>query len=310
MQTPLIMALNHGNTEIAETLIEGGADVNFGQHSENYKAAGNQGIDPGSALGQAAYRGYDKIVDLCIAKGADVNRPIYNDQGTPLVAACKQGNLYIAQRLLEAKALITGPELIKALEGRHHKITNMLLKHEHVARMINHENYSQQTPLIVACNKGNQQLVQALIEKGANVFQIDAKAVNKIDTLEIRTMLLESQLAQIHEPLQKSSDLAANVIKAAAEVGGLDNKIKEAETKLRETQANLGKELRQNYVDRVSSIFTGKEVDVLDRENIRNQQKEIGKVLRRHKLTNITDQAITAVTNTFSSKKQTKERGK
>jgi ankyrin repeat protein len=89
--TPLLLAVNKGDTEEVRHLIEAGADVN---------AANNAGVTP---LMNAGGMGNKEAVELLIQKGADVNHRTSGNY-TPLMQAALVGQLEIVKILLDAGA--------------------------------------------------------------------------------------------------------------------------------------------------------------------------------------------------------------
>ncbi|MCK5127266.1 MAG: ankyrin repeat domain-containing protein [candidate division Zixibacteria bacterium] len=118
--TPLTRAAHTGNIEIAKMLIEKGADVNFRDEDDKTPIMatiklGNIDLvrlllDNGatvnhkdnnfgrSELHQAAIKGYGEIVNLLIAKGADIGA-VDNDDQRPLYYANRYGHNSIAKTL-------------------------------------------------------------------------------------------------------------------------------------------------------------------------------------------------------------------
>ena len=89
--TPLIIAVNKGETAEVRRLIEAGADVN---------AANNAGVTP---LMNAGGMGNKEAVELLIQKGANVNHRTSGNY-TPLMQAALVGQLEIVKILLDAGA--------------------------------------------------------------------------------------------------------------------------------------------------------------------------------------------------------------
>lgn len=89
--TPLILAVNKGDTAEVRRLIESGADVN---------AANNAGVTP---LMNAGGTGNKEAVELLIQKGADVNHRTSGNY-TALMQAALVGQLEIIKVLLDAGA--------------------------------------------------------------------------------------------------------------------------------------------------------------------------------------------------------------
>ena len=86
--------------------------------------------------------GFKKIVDYLLKIGSDPNQ-IYNDNGlTALSLACKLGYVDIAQQLIKYKANVNGAELVDV----DYKIT----------------------PILMAIESNNLQLVELLLKNGAD----------------------------------------------------------------------------------------------------------------------------------------------
>ncbi|KAJ7206286.1 ankyrin repeat-containing domain protein [Mycena pura] len=86
-QTPLQIAVLHGDMGMTRLLIENGADINV------------QGGLYGSAIGAAARKGHTEIINLLFENGADVNAQA-GHFGTPLQAASNRGHTEIVRLLL------------------------------------------------------------------------------------------------------------------------------------------------------------------------------------------------------------------
>ncbi|MDA8016867.1 MAG: ankyrin repeat domain-containing protein [Thermoanaerobaculia bacterium] len=87
--TPLALAAEMGQTEVVRILLENEVDPNWGGS-----------VTP---LEAAVLEGNPEIVDLLLAAGADVNRPV--EEGfTPLMSAVTMGNARISRQLLDAGA--------------------------------------------------------------------------------------------------------------------------------------------------------------------------------------------------------------
>lgn len=72
------MALTNGNVQIAEQMLKKGADINVLESNED-----------GTALQRAAAEGHNKIVQLLLEAGAEVNVPGWCN---PLQAAAGSGH--------------------------------------------------------------------------------------------------------------------------------------------------------------------------------------------------------------------------
>ena len=157
--TALMEAAGRNNVALAKILIDNGADINirdtFG--------------DP--AINWAAYYGHIEYVDLLLESGASWN--VESKHGTALEVAMKQWNDHLVDYFLEKGAgeVIEHQELINAFRES---------ENEQLLPMLNEENIDAKdelgTPLIVlAASKGNANIVDALIEKDA-----DLNAMNRV----------------------------------------------------------------------------------------------------------------------------------
>jgi ankyrin repeat protein len=193
--SPLSYAVSEDDTEIAELLIERGADVNF-KHP----------LGGGTPLTDAAMRGNAALVAVLLEKGADVNvKDMLNY--TPLIWASSLGHDDVVKLLLDhgAPPDATDEHGVTALQIASNAATvRLLLDHgaqvdaesdqgvtalEDAARgadteavrlllerkaEVNHADKSGQTPLMFA-SAGPAQNTQLLLAHGARVFTKDNK---------------------------------------------------------------------------------------------------------------------------------------
>ncbi|KAK5805953.1 hypothetical protein VI817_000211 [Penicillium citrinum] len=119
----------------------------------------------------ASQNGYEKVVQLLLEEGAEVNAQ-GGDYGNALQAACLEGREKIVQVLLEKGANVNaqgglhGNALQAASLGGHDKIVQVLLEK---GAEINAQGGYYGTALQAASERGHDKIVQVLLEKGANV---------------------------------------------------------------------------------------------------------------------------------------------
>ena len=190
--TPLIIACQTMNVDIAEYLIDKGADVNAKgalgitplialrirkdepydliQHLIKMGADVNAAMSPGvgdwtvlhTALGNA------KIVKLLIDNGADIN--VNNISGTPLQMAISYKNVEMAELLIESGAKLQefsfgNTELhLAAIRGCAEQVP-LLVKY---GTDVDVQNEIGRTPLYYASMHGHRKTVEALIAAGAD----------------------------------------------------------------------------------------------------------------------------------------------
>ena len=128
----------------------------------------------GNPLQVASLGGHDKIVQMLINAGADVNAQVYVDQyyDNALQAASGGGHKKVVQILLDAGADVNaqGGECGNALQaasgGGHEKVVQMLMD---AGADVNTQGGEYGNALQAASEEGNEKAVQMLINAGADV---------------------------------------------------------------------------------------------------------------------------------------------
>ncbi len=149
--TPLMLASYYGYTEIVESLIDIGADIN------NYWFDDNN-----NALGFASARGHTAIVRRLISNGADVNIGCHALYGASLNGHTEIVKLLIAARVnVNSKCIYT--DALKDFESEEGNYDNV--------RIIRSREYlaKASTPLIAASQNGHTEIVKLLIAARVNV---------------------------------------------------------------------------------------------------------------------------------------------
>ena len=161
----LITASMNGNSNVVKLLLEHGAKKHLGW-----------------ALTEAILKEHDEIIQLLSERGAQVDNDDRLDyfmlDEPPLVTASISGNTNIVKLLLEhgAKKHL-GWALTEAIKHKHIEVTKVLLEHGVSVDEISDDDRTPlievkenlQTALILACQKGNTDVIQLLLNNGAQV---------------------------------------------------------------------------------------------------------------------------------------------
>ncbi|XP_029348924.1 kinase D-interacting substrate of 220 kDa B isoform X2 [Echeneis naucrates] len=169
-QTPLMVAAEQGNLEIAQELIRRGANVNLDD------------VDCWTALISAAKEGHIEVVRELLENNANLE---HRDMGgwTALMWAAYKGCTDVAKLLLEkgANPNITGQysvyPIIWAAGRGHGEIVHLLLQH---GAKVNCSDKYGTTSLIWAARKGHYESVMHLLANGADVDQEGANSMTAL----------------------------------------------------------------------------------------------------------------------------------
>ena len=131
-QTPLWLAANDGQAELARRLLVGRADRAGVEVDLAEKRAG------GTPLFMAASQNFPEVVEVLLEHRADVNKTRHDGGGTPLLIAAQQGHVQVVNLLLQSGADVN-------------KATN-----------------AGQTPLYMAAGKGHKEVVATLLAAGSD----------------------------------------------------------------------------------------------------------------------------------------------
>ncbi|GAP83599.2 putative NACHT and Ankyrin domain protein [Rosellinia necatrix] len=159
-QTPLFWAARNGHKEVAQLLFDKGADI---------ESKDKNGQTP---LFWAARNGHKEVAQLLLNKGADTESKDKNGQ-TPLFWAARNGHKEVAQLLLNKGADIESKDkngqtpLFWATENGYKEVIQLLLDKN--ANFELKDNIRSQTPLSWAAGNGQKDLVQLLLDKNANL---------------------------------------------------------------------------------------------------------------------------------------------
>lgn len=161
--TPLYAALLFSQYEIAQLLLDNGADVNLGRPILSVIKTDN----------------YIKVINMLITHNVNLN-VLTNNNETPLITAIKQNNLEIVNLLIENGADVNffiakeHIPLITAIQKKNIEITSLLIKKGAIVNYLD----SYYTPLVFACTENNTELIKLLIDNGAKIHAKDNKNVS------------------------------------------------------------------------------------------------------------------------------------
>ena len=229
----LLYAANGGHVEIVRLLLENGAKVD---------TKDTHGITP---LMAAAMRGDREIVELLLAKDADVNLRMdgkWGDGSTALMNAVWRGDIEIVRALLDRGADVNIPEnnetaLMKAAERGHTEIVKILLDK---GANIHAKDYYGKTALHEAARDARAEVAEILLGKGAdvNVGDVEGRtslmaAVEKLHK-DFAGLLLEwgadvnvrdydGETALMHAASNGDTEMVEFLIENGADVNAEDN---------------------------------------------------------------------------------------
>jgi len=189
-------ASENGHEDVVKLLIEKGAKVN--------KESVRFGKTP---LHLAAERGHLEIVERLLAAGADVD---YQKYKTPLQVAAEKGQLEVVQLLLEKGADVNKPVIF---QDNFHINSHESEKGEYALPPgFRHE---PGTALQLASEEGHEEVVSALLKKGANVNQ-----TTRADHTALHFAVENNQLGVIKILLKKGANLKIKSVgKSATDIG-------------------------------------------------------------------------------------------
>ena len=290
--------------EIMKILLASGADVN---------RCGNDGITP--LIDACEYNNLE-AVQLLVSSGANVDLLCGNNGGgTPLYLAAKRGNYEIVEFLISKGADINTPQCCSVLWGAslegHLKIVRLLLslgadvnsEHQingasplyiacekcqydvvkeliHYGADVNQKNYEMDSPLMTATQHGNEKICRLLINNGA---QMSGEGL-RMDCVDLANGMGHSDIAALlSRRMQTCAYCGINAAQAkAAKKSKLFHK-EEEDIKQREKVLSSLK-FRSDFLAVVDKATINRAVEELDKLNtlvIEIEQKE--KILRSKK---------------------------
>jgi ankyrin repeat protein len=215
--TPLLTAVHNRYYRLASYLLERGADpkiANKGGWTPLYIATDNRNIEGGDYPTRKPDMDHLELIELLLARGADVNarmrsstetRTIFTHQwlheegATPLLRAAQSGDLALIERLLAhgadpsiATEDGTTPLMVAAGIGWVEGVTYEWSREQTLQAVrrlvalgndVNARNLDGQTALMGAAHKGRNDVVQALVDAGADLATRDIGSRDTIHAL-------------------------------------------------------------------------------------------------------------------------------
>ncbi len=170
-ETALLIACHNGRADIAQILLDAGADWNI---------KSNNGTKP---LMDACSNGHSSVVKVLLSAGANANE---NDDGlTVLMVASQKGYTDVVNALISAGANVNDQTaqgvtaLMWASFGGHSETVQALLAAGADYKLVDEEGY---TALVWAVQTGKTEIVKILLEGGANA-NVSDKEGNSVLTM-------------------------------------------------------------------------------------------------------------------------------
>ena len=206
LTTPLGYACQLGKISLVQILLDNGAQISLGSGSRNSQAihwasgwgrasivrllvsrgasANAKRSDEYTPLMGAAYYGHDEVVYWLLYYGADPSSRSA-DGVTPLASAAAQGHAGVVKQLLRAGAacnviaLSGAPALNHACARGRLDVVNLLIDHPGVQLDITTD--AGDTPLHAASMRNHVDIVQRLLEAGADIHRCDRKGYTALN---------------------------------------------------------------------------------------------------------------------------------
>ena len=216
-KTPLHVAAEFGNEEVASTLLRYGADVHAKTNSRGtpHERKFRGGRIP---LHWAAAAGHENIIQILLDHGSDVAAASIT-QRRPLQEATMQGHTSCAKLLIENGTPVNAQDdegfgaLHEAANHGRYDIAKMLLDHgadiEMMTEFSDHGNdakgrLGRRTPLLLAAQGHHLHLIQLLVSRGANIH-----ARNNSGEMAIHLAAWFGHISVVRATLDAGADIEA-----------------------------------------------------------------------------------------------------
>jgi ankyrin repeat protein len=263
--TPLQFAIMNGNNEIAELLIDQGADIN---------KPGKEGRTP---IVEAVNNSNQEMVDMLIDKGADVNKTVGMYHTTPLHLAASNGDKDITSSLIDAGGNLEVENtsgqtpLYKAAENNHVGIIDeMALGGVDVNYKSSRTNDSGLSALHIAAQNGNYESAELLANNGAKLDDTDRSQQTPLHKAAKNN---RSDIIEMLGHKGVNLDATDGAGKTPKQLAGENNKL-EAANNLNELQNNNSK-LKQAWRSTKHGLTTAF-------TKAKNAARNIGRTMKHH----------------------------
>ena len=185
--TPLTESSRYGHLNIVKLLLENGADPNLNKPIRNALKKGyvkivrlltRNGVNLNQdtmdkALSSAARKGYYGMTKLLLSRGANPNYNTYYNN--PLIIAAKCGHTEIVNLLLNNGATQSNLNIAicEATRGGFIEIVHLLVNNGADLNKTHVGNHRYSHPIVIAAKKGNENILNLLINEGVTISDQD-----------------------------------------------------------------------------------------------------------------------------------------
>ncbi len=323
--TALMVASKHGKRETARMLLQKGADPNVSDDRGRmalFLAATNNHTDiistllssnarpnvrdeeDRTALMKAAEKGHLNAVKILVKNKADVNI-LSEEHKSALSKASKRGHKQIVEFLLENGADLSGKHGLALYEAATQglgEIVNILLEAGAETEVTNRVG---RTPLMVAVKKGHTEIVNSLLDHGANPNHVDKRgycALSKTKKREIAKALIDAganpNINARYSPLPEAAEQnRMDIVKLLLKHGAKPDVPKEDghQSALREAAKQGNKKIVKILLQHDAKIFlpgkkgTSSQILKATREKYKSRKKTVKRYLKQMGVDRIED---------------------
>ncbi|XP_071111355.1 serine/threonine-protein phosphatase 6 regulatory ankyrin repeat subunit C-like [Haliotis cracherodii] len=208
-KTPVMLAARNGHKEVVELLVKKGANLSLA-----YNAAGS------NVLHLACFNGHVDVVKYLLSQNAvDVNSRGWK-QRTPVMRAAHSGNKEVVELLVNKGADLSllnkkGSNILHLVcQWGELEVVKYILLQNTVE--INSRGYKKRTPMMWAAVKGHKEVVELLVNKGADASLVDKRGNNilhlacQMGQMEVVKYIVSKVIVDVNAK-NKKRETAANI---------------------------------------------------------------------------------------------------